>query len=174
LYVYSLFFFFTSAFDLRKKSFLWAEDLSAYDSILELPFRIWMYGDHVSLFPILASVSIFFYMQMTMGQQTASQPPPQEGMPDMTKMMKYMMYVSPVFMLIFFNNYASGLSLYYFISNILSIGIMFIIKNYILDETKIREKIQINKAKPQKGPSRFQRKMQKLMEEAEKQKKNQN
>ena len=95
-------------------------------------------------------------------------------MPDMTKMMKYMMYVSPVFMLIFFNNYASGLSLYYFISNILSIGIMFVIKNYILDETKIREKIQINKAKPQKGPSRFQRKMQKLMEEAEKQKKNQN
>ena len=77
-------------------------------------------------------------------------------------------------MLIFFNNYASGLSLYYFISNILSIGIMFVIKNYILDETKIREKIQINKAKPQKGPNRFQRKMQKLMEEAEIQKRNQN
>jgi len=171
---YALFMFFPSAFDLRQKSFLWAEDLSAYDSILELPFRIWGYGDHVSLFPILAAVSIFFYMQMTMGQQTASQPPPQEGMPDMTKMMKYMMYVSPVFMLIFFNNYASGLSLYYFISNILSIGIMFVIKNYILDETKIREKIQINKAKPQKGPSRFQRKMQKLMEEAEIQKRNQN
>ena len=113
-------------------------------------------------------------MQMTMGQQTASQPPPQEGMPDMTKMMKYMMYVSPIFMLIFFNNYASGLSLYYFISNILSISIMFVIKNYILDETKIREKIQINKAKLQKGPHRFQRKMQELMEEAEKQKRNQN
>ena len=171
---YALFMFFPSAFDLRQKSFLWAEDLSAYDSILELPFRIWGYGDHVSLFPILASVSIFFYMQMTMGQQTASQPPPQQGMPDMTKMMKYMMYVSPLFMLIFFNNYASGLSLYYFISNILSISIMFVIKNYILDETKIREKIQINKAKPQKGPSRFQRKMQKLMEEAEIQKRNQN
>lgn len=111
---------------------------------------------------------------MTMGQQTASQPPPQEGMPDMTKMMKYMMYVSPIFMLIFFNNYASGLSLYYFISNILSISIMFVIKNYILDETKIREKIQINKAKPQKAPNRFQRKMQELMDEAEKQKRNQN
>jgi len=171
---YALFMFFPSAFDLRQKSFLWAEDLSAYDSVLELPFRIWGYGDHVSLFPILAAVSIFFYMQMTMGQQTASQPPPQEGMPDMSKMMKYMMYVSPLFMLIFFNNYASGLSLYYFISNILSISIMFVIKNYILDETKIREKIQINKAKPQKGPSRFQRKMQELMEEAEKQKRNQN
>jgi len=171
---YALFMFFPSAFDLRQKSFLWAEDLSAYDSVLELPFRIWGYGDHVSLFPILAAVSIFFYMQMTMGQQTASQPPPQAGMPDMSKMMKYMMYVSPLFMLIFFNNYASGLSLYYFISNILSISIMFVIKNYILDETKIREKIQINKAKPQKGPNRFQRKMQELMEEAEKQKRNQN
>jgi len=171
---YALFMFFPSAFDLRQKSFLWAEDLSAYDSIMELPFRVWGYGDHVSLFPILAAISIFFYMQMTMGQQTASQPPPQEGMPDMTKMMKYMMYVSPIFMLIFFNNYASGLSLYYFISNILSISIMFVIKNYILDETKIREKIQINKAKPQKAPNRFQRKMQELMDEAEKQKRNQN
>ena len=171
---YALFMFFPSAFDLRQKSFLWAEDLSAYDSIMELPFRIWGYGDHVSLFPILAAISIFFYMQMTMGQQTASQPPPQDGMPDMTKMMKYMMYVSPIFMLIFFNNYASGLSLYYFISNILSISIMFVIKNYILDETKIREKIQINKAKPQKAPNRFQRKMQELMDEAEKQKRNQN
>jgi YidC/Oxa1 family membrane protein insertase len=171
---YALFMFFPSAFDLRQKSFLWADDLSAYDSVLELPFRIWGYGDHVSLFPILAAVSIFFYMQMTMGQQTASQPAPQEGMPDMTKMMKYMMYISPLFMLIFFNNYASGLSLYYFISNILSISIMFVIKNYILDEKKIREKIQVNKAKPAKPPSRFQRKMQELMEEAEKQKNNQN
>ncbi len=171
---YALFMFFPSAFDLRQKSFLWAEDLSAYDSVLELPFRIWGYGDHVSLFPILAAVSIFFYMQMTMGQQTASQPTPQEGMPDMTKMMKYMMYISPLFMLIFFNNYASGLSLYYFISNILSISIMFVIKNYILDENKIREQIQVNKAKPAKPPSRFQRKMQELMEEAEKQKNNQN
>ena len=171
---YALFMFFPSAFDLRQKSFLWAEDLSAYDSVLELPFRIWGYGDHVSLFPILAAVSIFFYMQMTMGQQTASQPAPQEGMPDMTKMMKYMMYISPLFMLIFFNNYASGLSLYYFISNILSISIMFVIKNYILDEKKIREQIQVNKAKPAKPPSRFQRKMQELMEEAEKQKNNRN
>ena len=85
-----------------------------------------------------------------------------------------MMYISPLFMLIFFNNYASGLSLYYFISNILSISIMFTIKNYILDERKIRDQIQIDKAKPDKAPSRFQRKMQELMEEAEKQKKNQN
>ena len=169
---YALFMFFPSAFDLRQKSFLWAEDLSAYDSILDFGFYIPLYGDHVSLFPILASISIFFYMKMTTGQQMASQPQPQEGMPDMTKMMKYMIYFAPIMMMVFFNNYSSGLSLYYFVSNLLSIGIMYTIKNYILDENKIREKIQFNKSQPTKGPSRFQRKMQAIMEEAEKQKNN--
>ncbi len=169
---YALFMFFPSAFDLRQKSFLWADDLSAYDSILDFGFYIPLYGDHVSLFPILASVSIFFYMKMTTGQQMASQPQPQEGMPDMTKMMKYMIYFAPIMMMVFFNNYSSGLSLYYFISNLLSIGIMFTIKNYILDEKKIRQQIQFNKSQPVKPPSRFQRKMQAIMEEAEKQKKN--
>lgn len=169
---YALFMFFPSAFDLRQKSFLWADDLSAYDSILDFGFYIPLYGDHVSLFPILASVSIFFYMKMTTGQQMASQPQPQEGMPDMTKMMKYMIYFAPIMMMVFFNNYSSGLSLYYFISNLLSIGIMFTIKNYILDEQKIRQQIQFNKSQPVKPPSKFQRKMQAIMEEAEKQKKN--
>ncbi len=111
---YALFMFFPTAFDLRQKSFLWADDLSSYDSIYELPFRIPFYGDHVSLFPILASIAIFFYMKMTTGQQTMAQPT-QEGMPDMAKMMKIMIYISPIFMMIFFNNYASGLSLYYFV-----------------------------------------------------------
>ena len=87
---YALFMFFPSAFDLRQKSFLWADDLSAYDSILDFGFYLPLYGDHVSLFPILASISIFFYMKMTTGQQMASQPQPQEGMPDMRNMMKYM------------------------------------------------------------------------------------
>ena len=169
---YALFMFFPSAFDLRQKSFLWADDLSAYDSILDFGFYIPLYGDHVSLFPILASVSIFFYMKMTTGQQMASQPQPQEGMPDMTKMMKYMIYFAPIMMMVFFNNYSSGLSLYYFISNLLSIGIMFTIKNYILDEQKIRQQIQFNKSQPVKPPSRFQRKMQAIMDEAERQKKN--
>ncbi|GAA3586087.1 membrane protein insertase YidC [Snuella lapsa] len=165
---YALFQFFPSAFDLRQKSFLWAEDLSSYDTIAELPFHIPFYGDHVSLFPILASVAIFFYMQMTTGQQVASQPT-QEGMPDMSKMMKYMMYFSPLMMLFFFNNYASGLSLYYFISNLITIGIMLVIKNFIIDEDKIHAKIQENKKKPKKQ-SRFQQKMAEMMEQAEKQK----
>ncbi|WP_435137965.1 membrane protein insertase YidC [Formosa sp. A9] len=169
---YALFQFFPSAFDLRHKSFLWADDLSSYDTIAELPFKIPFYGDHVSLFPILASVAIFFYMKMTTGQQVASQPT-QEGMPDMGKMMKYMIYFSPIMMLVFFNNYASGLSLYYFISNLITIGIMLVIKNFIIDEDKIHAKIQENKKKPKKE-NRFQRKMKEMMEQAEQQQRAQN
>jgi len=165
---YALFQFFPSVFDLRQKSFLWVKDLSSYDTIAELPFNIPFYGDHVSLFPILASIAIFFYMRLTTGQNMASQPQ-QEGMPDMGKMMKYMMYFSPIMMLFFFNNYASGLSLYYFISNLISIGIILVIKNYILDEDKIHAQIQENKKKPKKQ-GRFQKKMAEMMEQAEKQK----
>ena len=166
---YALFQFFPSAFDIRQKPFLWADDLSSYDTIADLPFKIPFYGDHVSLFPILASIAIFFYMKMTTGQQMASQPT-QEGMPDMGKMMKYMIYFSPIMMLFFFNNYASGLSLYYFISNLISIGIMLVIKNFILDEDKIHARIQVSKSKPKKE-SKFQKKMKEMMEQAEEQKK---
>ena len=166
---YALFQFFPSMFDLRQKSFLWADDLSSYDSVFKLPFHIPFYGDHVSLFPILASIAIFFYMKMTTGDQAMSTPP-QEGMPDMGKIMKIMIYVSPIMMLFFFNNYASGLSLYYFISNTITIGIMLVIKNYIIDEKKIHAQIQENKTKD-KPQSKFQKKMQEMMEQAEAQKK---
>ena len=169
---YALFQFFPSAFDLRQKSFLWVTDLSSYDTVATLPFHIPFYGDHVSLFPILASIAIFFYMRLTTGQNMNAQPQ-QEGMPDMAKMMKYMMYFSPIMMLFFFNNYASGLSLYYFISNVISIGIILVIKNYILDEDKIHAQIQENKKKPKKQ-NRFQKKMAEMMEQAEKQKQMQN
>ena len=96
--------------------------------------------------------------------------PPQEGMPDMSKIMKIMIYLSPIMMLIFFNNYASGLSLYYFISNLITIGIMLVIKNYIVKEDKILAKIEENKTKPKKQ-SAFQRKMQEMMEQAQEQQK---
>ncbi|WP_445716029.1 membrane protein insertase YidC [Flavobacterium sp.] len=165
---YALFQFFPSMFDLRQKSFLWADDLSSYDSIYQLPFHIPFYGSHVSLFPILASIAIFFYMKMTTGDQAMSTPP-QEGMPDMGKIMKIMIYISPLMMLFFFNNYASGLSLYYFISNLITIGIMLVIKNYIVKEDKIHAQIQENKTK-EKKESKFQRKMREMMEQAEAQK----
>ena len=160
---YALFTFFPVAFELRKKSFLWADDLSSYDSILELGFNIPFYGDHVSLFPILASIAIFFYTQMTAGQQSMPQQP---GMPNM----KIVMYLMPLMMLFFFNNYASGLSLYYFVSNLLTIILMLVIKNYIIDDQKIHAKIEENKKKPKKAGG-FSARLQKAMEEAEKQKK---
>ena len=161
---YALFMFFPSAFQLRQKGFLWADDLSSYDTIAQLPFYIPFYGDHVSLFPILASIAIFIYMMMTTGQtmQNAQQP----GMPNM----KFIMYLSPLFMLIFFNNYASGLSLYYLTSNLITIGIMLVIKNFIIDEDKIHAQIQENKKKPKKQ-GKFARKMQEMMEQAEQQQK---
>lgn len=164
---YALFQFFPSYFDLRQKSFLWATDLSSYDSIIQLPFYIPFYGNHVSIFPILASVAIFFYMKMTTGDQSMAQPQ-QEGMPDMSKIMKVMIYISPLMMLIFFNNYASGLSLYYFISNLITIGIMFVIKNYIVKEEKVHAIVQQNKEKPKKQ-NKFQKKMQEMMEQAQEQ-----
>lgn len=164
---YALFMFFPVAFILRQKKFLWAEDLSSYDIVAQLPFKIPFYGDHVSLFPILAAVAIFFYMRMTTSQQTMTQPV-QEGMPDMQQMMKYMIYFAPLMMLVFFNQYASGLSLYYFISNLISIGIMLVIKNFILDEDKIHAKIQEKKSKPKKT-SKFQQRMQDMMAQAEQQ-----
>ena len=159
---YALFSFFPVAFALRQKSFLWADDLSSYDSILELPFNIPFYGDHISLFPILASVAIFVYTMMTMGQQ---QPPQQPGMPNM----KFIMYLMPLMMLFFFNNYSSGLSLYYFVSNLLTILLMVVIKNFVVDESKILLQIEENKKKPRKV-SGFSARLQKAMEQAEKQK----
>ena len=163
---YALFCFFPVAFALRGESFLWADDLSSYDVIAELPFYIPFYGDHVSLFPITAAVAMFFYTKMSGSQQMQ---PSQPGMPNM----KFIMYVIPFTLLIFFNNFASGLSLYYTISNILPIIIMLTIKNFILDEKKILATIEEKKKQPS-SENRFQRrlrKMQEMMEEAEKKQK---
>ncbi len=168
-FMYASFQFFPSAFELRQKGFLWADDLSSFDEIFKLPFHIPVYGDHISLFPILASIAIFFYMKMTSGDQQMAAPQ-QDGMPDMAKMMKIMIYVSPVMMLLFFNNYGSGLSLYNFISNLITIAIMFVIKKYIVDSDKIHAQIQENKLKEPKKQGKFQQRMQAMMEQAEAQK----
>ncbi|PKW29976.1 membrane protein insertase YidC [Flavobacterium lindanitolerans] len=173
---YALFQFFPSAIELRQKSFLWAEDLSSFDAIFSwkqhIPVISGFYGNHISLFPILAAIAIFFYMKMTTGDQTMSAPP-QEGMPDMSKIMKMMIYLSPLMMMIFFNNNASGLSLYYFVSNTITIGIMLVIKNYIINDEKIHARIQENKTK-EKPKSKFQQKMQEMMEQAQEQQKQKN
>ena len=165
-FMYASFQFFPSAFELRQKSFLWADDLSSFDAVVKLPFHIPLYGSHISLFPILAAIAIFFYMKMTSGDQQMAAPQ-QEGMPDMAKMMKIMIYVSPLMMLIFFNSYGAGLSLYNFISNLITIGIMFVIKNYIVDTDKIHAQIQENKLKEPKKQSKFQQRLQEVMEQQE-------
>ena len=168
-FMYASFQFFPSAFELRQKSFLWADDLSSFDEVIKLPFHIPLYGDHISLFPVLAAIAIFFYMKMTSGDQQMAAPQ-QEGMPDMAQMMKIMIYVSPLMMLFFFNSYGAGLSLYNFISNLITIGIMIVIKKYFIDSDKIHAQIQENKLKVPKKPSKFQQKLQEAMEQAEAQK----
>lgn len=164
---FALFRFFPSNIDLRHKSFLWADDLSSYDNIYNLGFSIPFYGDHISLFPILASIAIFFYMRMNQSQQMNMQPPAQEGMPDMQKMMRMMIYFSPIMMLFFFNNYASSLSLYYFVSNLLTIAIMLVIKNYVIDEKKIHAQIEENKKRPEKKKSGFRQRLDEAMKQAQ-------
>ena len=166
---FALFKFFPTNLALRQENFLWANDLSSYDTVFQLPFSIPFYGNHVSLFPILASIAIFFYMKMNQSQQANMQAPTQEGMPDMGKMMKYMIYFSPIMMLFFFNNYASSLSLYYFISNLLTIAIMLVIKNYVIDEDKIHAQIEENKKKPEKKKSKFRQRIDSAMKQAQEQ-----
>ena len=163
---YALFCFFPVAFALRGESFLWADDLSTYDVIADLPFSLPLYGDHISLFPILAGATMFIYTKM---QGTNQMQPSQPGMPNM----KFIMYIIPFTLLIFFNNFAAGLSLYYTVSNILTVLIMLTIKNVILDEEKILQEIEENKKKPAKE-GRFQRRLRKLQEAAEQAQKQQN
>jgi YidC/Oxa1 family membrane protein insertase len=149
----AMFFFFPTSIELRQKSFLWAHDLSTYDSILDLPFTIPFYGDHVSLFCLLMTITTIISTKLNQ-QATTSQ-----GMPGM----KTMMYMMPVMFLFILNNYSSGLSYYYFLANLITIGQTYIIRSSI-DEEKIRMQLQINKKKPVKKS-----KFQKRLEEAAKQ-----
>lgn len=168
---YALFNFFPNIIDLRGKSFLWAEDLTAYDSILDLGFNIPFYGDHISLFALLYVITMVIYFR-TSGNMM--QTPTQEGMPDM----RFIMYLMPLMFIFFLNSYASGLSWYYFVSNAINIGLVFVIKNWLIDDDKIHAKIQANKAKPKKKKkksawsSRLEEAMKKAQEQQELQKKN--
>ena len=156
--LYAMFRFFPSNIDMRGQSFLWADDLGAYDSVLDLPFSIPFYGAHVSGFTFLMAVSTFFYMRLTMANQPAQ--PQQPGMPNM----KVIQQMFPFMMLFFFNKFASGLSLYYLAANVVSMGQMLVIKQFLIDEDKIRERIEENKAKPRKKSS-FQERLEQMQKE---------
>jgi YidC/Oxa1 family membrane protein insertase len=153
--LYAMFRFFPAEIVLRGKSFLWADDLAAYDSILsweqQIPVLSSIYGNHVSGFTILMCISTFFYSKLSMGSQP--QMAQQPGMPNMSVMMN----IFTVMMLFFFNGQPSGLSLYYFMANMVSIGQMWAIKKYFIDENAIRAKIEENKKKPQTKSSFMQR-----------------
>lgn len=155
----AVFRFFPSAFELRQRNFLWAEDLSSYDSILELGMSIPFYGDHVSLFTLLMAGTTLVYTFVNSGQMSTPQQP---GMPNM----KIIMYLFPIMMIFFFNNYSSGLSYYYFISTLFSIVIALSIKKFFVDEDKLKEKMAARKVtvngKGKKTKSKFQERLEQM------------
>jgi len=154
----AMFHFFPASIELRQQSFLWADDLSTYDSIAQLPFSIPFYGDHVSLFTLLMTVSTIIYTYMNQQLTGQNQQYPQ---------MKYLVYLMPVVFLGVFNNYAAGLSYYYFLSNVVTFGQQFAIRAFIDDE-KIHAKLQENKKKPGKQ-NRLMRRMQEVQEQQNRQ-----
>lgn len=156
----AVFRFFPASIELRDQPFLWADDLSSYDSILNLPFSIPFYGDHISLFALLMAVSMFFYSYYNY-QQTAST---QTQMPGMKFMMVYLM---PVMLLLWFNSYASGLCYYYLLSNLLTIGQTLVIRRMV-DDSKIQAIMQANAARKSNGKkSKFQQRYEELMRQQE-------
>jgi YidC/Oxa1 family membrane protein insertase len=144
--LFALFQFFPSAFELRGQSFLWAEDLSTYDSILNLPFSIPGYGDHVSLFTILMTVSSIVYAVYN------------NQMTGVTGQMKWMSYIMPLIFMFVLNSYPAGLNYYYFLSNIVTIGQQLAIRRFV-NEDKLHAQIQENKKKPVKK-SKFEQKLE--------------
>ena len=152
----AMFRFFPASIELRGQSFLWADDLSSFDSVLNLPFNIPFYGDHVSLFCLLMAVALFTFSYINYNQSSASQP-------QMAGMKFMMVYMMPIMMIFWFNNYSSGLNYYYFLSSLLSMLQTFLIRTMV-DDNKVHAMIQANAKKNTKGKkSRFQQRYEELM-----------
>lgn len=153
--LFAMFRFFPASFELRQQGFLWADDLSAYDSILDLPFNIPLYGDHVSLFALLMAISMHLYSRMTMDQMPSNQ--------QMAGMRGMQLYFMPIFLLVLCNNFSSGLSYYYMLSNLITILQTWVIRKYFVDEKKIYAKLQ-ERAANAKAPkkSKFQQKLDEM------------
>jgi YidC/Oxa1 family membrane protein insertase len=146
----AMFRFFPASIELRQQSFLWATDLSTYDSVLNLPFTIPFYGDHVSLFTLLMTISTIIYTYLNNELMSTGT----QQMPGM----KTMMYIMPVMFLGWFNSYAAGLSYYYLLVNVITFAQMFFFRRFI-DEKKLHQQIQLNKVKPVKK-SAFQKRLE--------------
>ena len=154
---FALYSFFNSNIDLRGVPFLWAKDLSSYDSILDFGFNIPFYGGHISLFTITACATSMLISLYSMAST------PDTGNP----VMKYMPYIFPVMMLFIFNKLPSALTWYYTVSNVITLALQFVIQNYIIDHRKILEKIEANKAKP-KSKSKWQERLEQMQESQKK------
>ena len=158
---FALYRFFPASIEFRQQSFLWATDLSSYDSILHLPFDLpFGAGAHISLFTLIWVVTTLWYTWYSMKQMDASSMQNNDQM----KVMKYMQYTMPVFFMFFFNNFASGLTLYLCFSNILNIGQTLVTKEFLIDKEKIKAQLEINKAKPKKT-SGFRARLDQAMKE---------
>ncbi|HQW86577.1 MAG TPA: membrane protein insertase YidC, partial [Flavobacteriales bacterium] len=153
--LYAMFRFFPSSIELRQEPFLWADDLSSFDSILDLPFTIPFYGDHVSLFTLLMAASTIVYSLINQQQM-----PQQQGMPSM----KLMIWMFPIMMLFFMNSFSSGLSYYYLLANLISILQMTVMKNWFVDEDKIRAQLVQNMKTPRKK-SKWQQRLDELQKQ---------
>ncbi len=138
--LYAMFRFFPASIELRQQKFLWADDLSAYDSILDLPFNIPLYGDHVSLFALLMALSMFLYSKMTSSQM--SNDPSMAGMKFMS------VWLMPLMMLFICNNLSSGLSYYYLLSNLITMFQTWFVRRFMVDEAKIHAQLAASAGKP--------------------------
>ena len=158
--LFAMFRFFPASIELRQQGFLWADDLSAYDSILDLPFRIPLYGDHVSLFALLMAVSMFIYSKMTSSQMSND--------PNMAGMKFMSVWLMPIMMLFICNNLSSGLSYYYLLSNIITMLQTWFIRRFVVDEKKIHAQLAATEGKPL-PKSKWQQRLeeaQKMQEQA--------
>ena len=151
----AMFRFFPASIDMRQQEFLWADDLSAYDSIMSLPFSIPFYGDHVSLFTLLMTISTLMYTHMNMKMSSAQMPG-----------MKWMMYLMPIVFLGVLNSYASSLSYYYFLANMFTFSQMYLMKRFV-DEKAIFAQLEANKKRPPKPKSKFQKKLEEIQKKQE-------
>jgi YidC/Oxa1 family membrane protein insertase len=158
----AVFRFFPATFELRQRGFLWAEDMSSYDSVWDFGTYIPMYGDHMSLFTLLMSATTLVYTYLNSSNVSQQQQP---GMPNM----KVIMYIFPVLMIFFFNNFAAGLSFYYFISTLMTIILMFVIKQFFVDEEKLKAKMEAARSKSSTAGPKKKSKFAQRLEEAQRQ-----
>jgi YidC/Oxa1 family membrane protein insertase len=164
--LWAMFKFFPASIELRQQKFLWADDLSSYDSILDFGFNIPLLGDHLSLFALLMAVTMFFYSKMTSGQMSDD--------PNMAGMKFMSLYLMPIMMFFICNSLSAALSYYYLLSNIITMITTWIIRKFVVTEDKVRAEMLLNSNKPKKK-SKWQQKLeeaQKMQEQMQRQQKN--